>query len=202
MGSLSAPSWDVGRREADFYDIKGVIEELLSCMGVRGFSFERCNHPAFHPGRCARVVLDGGGVDLGIFGEIHPEIRTSMDFPGRAYLFELDLEELVGAADPARHVRPLPRHPSVVRDIAVVARKDLPCEAIEAAIRSVRSDLVEDVRLFDVYEGCQIPEGHRSLAFSVTYRAQDRTLTDEEVNTIWAQVRDKLTTDLGVSVRQ
>ncbi|NPV52039.1 MAG: phenylalanine--tRNA ligase subunit beta [Firmicutes bacterium] len=205
MGSLSIPSWGVARREVDFYDIKGVIEELLSRMGVRGFAFERCDHPSFHPGRCARVVLGGtgsGGTELGVFGELHPEVRAGMGFPGRPYLFELDLDELVRVADPAGHVRPLPRHPSVVRDIAVIAVKDLPCEAIEEAIRSVGGDLVEDVRLFDVYEGSQIPEGHRSLAFSVTYRAQDRTLTDEEVNAIWSQVRDKLVAGLGVSVRQ
>jgi phenylalanyl-tRNA synthetase beta chain len=143
--------------------------------------------PFLHPGKSAAVVA--GGVALGVVGVLHPRVAQVLDLPTEITLAELDFWG-VGQYRPARFgVRPLPRFPSVTRDIAMVVDEDFTADAICHEVRALAEPLIESVRLFDCYQGAPIPPGKKSLAYSIAYRAPDRTLTDDEVNALQERVR-------------
>jgi phenylalanyl-tRNA synthetase beta chain len=201
--------WRTGRElgervEADFFDLKGVAEELLRRLGVAA-RFVPATHPTFHPGRTAVIVAgDGRTWDdvLGILGEVHPLVREQMDLPEqRAYLLVLDLPRLRERSHrPARIATP-PRFPPVVMDIALVVDEAVPAGRVERVLRAAGGDLLADLRLFDVYRGPTIPEGTKSLAYRVTYQAHDRTLTDEEARAVHDRLAAAARREVGARVR-
>ncbi len=180
-------TWYAPERRYDFYDAKGAIEGLCARLHVDGVAFSRAECPPFHPGRTAAVVRDG--VRLGIVGQVHPLVAASYQVPEATMLFEMDMTLLRELAQRGREYAPLPKYPAVERDVAIVLGRDAAAADVESAIRAAGGALVESVRLFDVYEGPQVGEGKRSLAFSITYQATDRTLTDAEVNQVHDAVR-------------
>jgi phenylalanyl-tRNA synthetase beta chain len=141
------------------------------------------------------------GEAIGVVGEVHPEVRARLGLAGEPVAFEVDLDRLLAHAAPVAQVRPLPRFPAVIRDVAVLVAADLPAGRVREVIEVAGGDWVEAVTLFDLYEGVGIPAGHRSLAFSVAYRAADRTLTDAEVNAAHAAVLARLQAELGATIR-
>jgi len=168
-----------------FYDLKGIVSSLLGAL--EAVRFEPAEHPTFHPGKCARVYT--GDQALGVLGEIHPLVRQRYDFPAAPVLAaELDLEALLVSTPTSHAIRPVPAFPPVLEDLAVVVEENVPAEQVEALIRQAGGTLLQDVRLFDLYRGEQIGSAMKSLAYSLTYQAPDRTLTDEEV----AQVRNRI----------
>jgi len=187
--------------EIDFFNFKGIIELIMKKMGINDNTGYSPNfHPAFHPGRT--VQIEYGGQILGIFGEIHPVVATNYGMNGlRIMTAELDLDTILNVANTIRRYTPLPRYPSIKRDIAVIADKKMPAATIEKLIRDLAGDLLSKVELFDIYEGAQIPHGLRSLAYSLSYRAFDRTLRDDEVNEIHFKVIEGLEKKLGVKIR-
>lgn len=142
-----------------------------------------------------------GGRELGVVGEIHPDVAASYGITERAYMFELDFSELLLAVGEAKSYEPLPRHPAVERDVAMILPLTVPVARVAELIRETGGELVRSVVLFDVYEGSPVPEDKRSVAFSITYRAHDRTLTDEEVNSVNNAVRQALEDKLGATLR-
>jgi phenylalanyl-tRNA synthetase beta chain len=165
----------------DFFYLKGVLETLARSIGLGPLTFvPEINEPAFHPGRTARVLA--AGTDLGVLGEIHPEVLESYHLPERVVVAEIDLERVAALEKQEIRFSPLPRFPAVERDLAFVISKDYPAGEVADVIRQAAGGLLRELRLFDVYEGRQIPDGYRSLAFSLRFQADDRTLTDEEVN--------------------
>jgi phenylalanyl-tRNA synthetase beta chain len=132
---------------------------------------------------------------------VHPLVAAGYQIPEATLLFELDMTQLWEAAQCIREYAPLPKYPAVERDVAMVLRRDIASADVERTIRAVGGALVESVRLFDVYEGPQVGEGRRSLAFSITYQAADRTLTDAEVNQVHDAVRVALARELGAVLR-
>lgn len=207
--------------EYDFYDLKGIAETLFERMGIREVAFRPVTHPTFHPGRAAVITLPaqvpGGGAPAtgsavarrgtvaeqvaGILGEVNPEVRRNFDIDERAYLMGLDFDLLLQYATTERHYRPLPKHPPVVQDIAVIVDEAVLAAEVERVIRAAGGALVADVRLFDVYRGDPIPPGKKSLAYTITYQAPDRTLTDEEVNQHQARIVQRLARELGATLR-
>ncbi len=186
-GSVFPPGWDARYPAADFFTAKGIVQTLLETVGVEEAQYVPASDPRFHPGRSARVLV--GERDVGIFGELHPDILEKLDISRRTVLAgEFDVYTLWSLA--TRRVRyvPLPRYPAVLRDLAVVAPEDLPYQQVEQTVRQAGGDLLESVRLFDVYRGERIPEGTRSLALSLTFRSQERTLTDDEVDQIVGRI--------------
>ena len=182
-----------------FYDLKGVVETLLAGLGLEG-TFEPGDHPAFHPGRCAQVSV-GGGV-VGVMGELHLVVRDAFDLPEQPVcVLEFDLEALLTQVGEVRTMQPIPRFPSVSQDLAVVVDEDLPAQVVEEAIVEAGGRLLRRAELFDLYRGEQIPPGKKSLAYSLTYQAEDRTLTDDEVAKVQERIVRRLAEELGAELR-
>lgn len=198
LGRVAAKGWNVPEREVDFFWLKGVIEHLLDRLGITEWTLGRTACPYLHPGRHAGLAA--GGQLVGVFGEVHPEVQAAWDLPGRVYLAELEFMPLVRSSLDVRAYVPAPRFPAAVRDVALVVGQEVPALQLQRAIETAGGELVEEVRLFDLYQSAPVPEGKRSLAYTVTYRAPDRTLTDEEVSAAHGRVRQALA-GLGADLR-
>ena len=186
-------------REPDFYDIKGLVEGILEVCGIVDYTLEKTDAPTFHPGRNAAVL--SSHKQIGIFGEAHPEVLENYDLPYKAYLFDFDMEALVDAAIFAKRFEPIPVYPKVERDLAIVVDKELLSDMPTGLIYATGGELVESVRLFDVYEGEQVPEGKKSLAYAITYHSATETLTDKAVNALHDKVVKHLNQELGAELR-
>ena len=185
---------------ADFFTLKGEIEAIFRGMQVKPARYHAVkDHPSYHPGRCAGVTIDG--VDVGIFGQVHPLVAQNYGIDTEVYAAELDFTALTGLLAPATPYQPLPKYPAVTRDIAVVCDEAVTVAELEDCIRAAGTKLLRGVKLFDIYRGKGIPEGKKSVAFSLTLRADDRTLTDTDSDGVIAAVLEKLGTDLGAKLR-
>ncbi|MCX8117294.1 MAG: phenylalanine--tRNA ligase subunit beta [Desulfobacterota bacterium] len=191
MGMDRDPHWASTAREIDFYDLKGCIEDLCEFLQIQGVTFQKTEEiPYLHPGKASQILLRGEAI--GVVGEIHPDTLRYYEIPARAYLFEIDFEALVKGVTEKKKVQPLPRFPSVFRDLSLVVEEDLEVERVEQAIRSLQPPFIDEIRLFDLYRGAPIPQGKKSLTYRLRYQASDRTLTDEEVNRVHEQVIQRL----------
>jgi|DewCreStandDraft_1066081.scaffolds.fasta_scaffold01403_13 phenylalanyl-tRNA synthetase beta chain len=189
--------WGLPRGEpADFFDAKGMLETALASLGIEA-QFVPAEHAVFLPGSTAAVVV--GGQQVGLLGQVHPEVARAFEVEGDAYLFELDLERLLPHVPGGRLYRPISRFPPVREDLAVVVDAEVPAGAVRSVIES--SPLVVRAELFDVYTGPPVPEGKKSLAFAVTYQALDRTPSDEEVARERRRIVAQLERELGASLR-
>ena len=186
-------------RHPDFFDIKGLVEGMLEVCGVVDWTLQKTDAPTFHPGRNAEVLL--GDRQIGVFGEVHPKVLENYDLPYKAYLFEFDLEGLADAATFARRFEPISIYPKVARDLAIVVDKETLSDMPTELIYTTGGDAVDSVRLFDVYEGEQVPEGKKSLAYTITYHSATETLTDKAVNTLHDEVVKCLNRELGAELR-
>jgi len=186
-------------REPDFYDIKGVVEGILEVCGIVDYTLEKTDAPTFHPGRNAAVLSSNR--QIGIFGEAHPEVLENYDLPYKAYLFDFDMEALVDTAIFAKRFEPIPVYPKVERDLAIVVDQAVLSDMPTGLIYATGGELVESVRLFDVYEGEQVPEGKKSLAYAITYHSAMETLTDKAVNALHDKVVKRLNQELGAELR-
>jgi len=164
----------------NFYDLKQVIEAVFYRLQIQDYKFEQSQHFAFHTGRCARITIDG--IEIGYAGEIHPDVLENYEISKKTYLAELDLDIILSKASRKVAFKPLPKFPSSDRDLAIVVEEKVLAADVINAIKEIGGKLLEEVELFDVYQGSQIAEGYKSMAFSLIFRAEDRTLTDKEVN--------------------
>ena len=174
-GPCLAEQWDAAERPVDFFDVKGDVEALCAPLAVR---FEPAAHPAFHPGRSARLRVRGHAA--GWLGELHPKWLRAYELPQPAVLFELDADALLEVPVPDPGVPS--RFPPVVRDIALVFPEDTPLQAVLDAMEAEKPPIVRSVRLFSLYRGSGLPDGRKSLAFRVVMQHTERTLTDAEAD--------------------
>ncbi|MDR0966170.1 MAG: phenylalanine--tRNA ligase subunit beta [Myxococcales bacterium] len=198
FGPRAPLQWAQATGASDFYDLKGAIELVLSALNLRNVRFESTQRCDLHP-RSACALM-AGDVHLGLMGELHPTVATAFDVPRGVYLFELDLDALLAAANPIPRARPIPRYPAVLRDLAIVVDAAAPAADVEAAIRTT-SELVESVTLFDVFRGGSIQEDKKSLAFAIRYRDRAQTLTDEQVNAAHQAILTRLGERFGAELR-
>lgn len=194
LGPAVEEQWGESRRGVDFFDVKRDVEILLT---PRAAAFERAQHPALHPGRSARVVLDR--TPIGWIGELHPRWQEKYELPSVAVLFELDLEPLLAVGVP-RYVE-LSKFPPVLRDRAVIVDDAVPAGDLIDAVKSFRPELIRDVTLFDIYRGRGIAEGKKSLAFRVVMQDTARTLTEAEVDGTLADLQGLLSARFGAQLR-
>lgn len=183
----------------DFYTLKGILENLFGELGISGVRFDRkSDNPTFHPGQCAEITADGKV--LGIMGRIYPSVEKAYKLGSGVFAAELDFAALEDAATTERHYSQLPKFPATTRDIAVVVDEKVNVGEIADIIENHRSGLLESYELFDVYRGNQLGDGKKSVAYSIVFRAADRTLTDDEVNScmdaIVGELKDKLAAEL------
>ena len=198
-GNLGAGVYGDPFRPADFFDIKGIVEGMLNRCGVSDYTITHTEHPAFHPGRRAEIRVKDK--TLCVFGEAHPEVLENYDLPNKAYLFELDFEQLVDVVELMKQFEPIPIYPSVNRDLAIVLDADIPASRPIEIIESTDGELVSSLHLFDVYTGEQVPEGKKSLAFAIEYRSTTETLTDEIVERVHGGILERLEQELGATLR-
>lgn len=195
-------TWHGGNVEQmDFYDLKGIIDALLGGLGLEKARYETAEHPSFHPGKSARVLL--GETQVGLLGELHPKVHERYDLLETPLVAAiLDIEIVLAAVKDMRSVQPVPIFPPVLEDLAVVVDENVPAELVEEVIRKAGEDLLVGVTLFDLYRGEQVDKGKKSLAYSLVYQAPDRTLTDEEIANIRAKVIKKLGSELKAKLRE
>ncbi len=185
---------------ADFFDIKGICEELFAGLNVQNVKYTAVNdNPTFHPGRCAKIMA--GGKTLGIIGEIHPAVCRKYGLETSVYVGELDFENIFLNIKTDIKFKELPKYPAVTRDIAMLVDKTVPVADIEEIVKKASGKLLESISLFDVYEGEQIPEGKKSVAYNAVYRASDRSLTGDEVQKVFDKAVKNLEHQLGAQLR-
>jgi phenylalanyl-tRNA synthetase beta chain len=184
----------------DFFDLKGIVETLTSDLHLPEVAYRAASATYLHPGKAAELLLRGESV--GVFGEIHPKVAEAYSLGDRSVLAgEFDLEAILSAV-PARYTyTPVPRFPRALRDIAVIVEATIPADRVVAEIRTSGGSLLRDVRLFDLYRGESIPAGKKSLAYALTYQADDRTLTDKEVDKAHKKIEDRLKHVLDAQIR-
>ncbi len=187
-GPRSLPGWQAGDAgPMDFYDMKGILDTLLSSLHLGKINWEPVNNPTYHPGKSARIML--GETQLGIFGELHPQVAGHYDLPPTQLLVaDLDLQAIQARIIDIYAVQSTPPFPPVLEDIAVIIDEGIPGGEVEAAIRQAGGKNLVAVRLFDIFRGEQIGAGKKSLAYSLTYQAYDRTLTDQDATQIRQRV--------------
>ena len=185
--------------EADFFKLKGAVEEVLGKAGIENYDVEAvCDDPIFHPGRTAEIKLDGRRI--AILGEIHPQVSINYEAAPRNYVAYVSMDALLEFGSDVRIYKHLPRFPATNRDLAFVCDEDVPVLSIERIIAKAVGKILEEISLFDVYVGSQIPEGKKSVAFSLRMRASDRTLTDEEADSA-ANRAIKALNQIGIQLR-
>jgi phenylalanyl-tRNA synthetase beta chain len=193
-GTADAEQWGVRSRPVDFFDVKGDLQVLAAPLTL---AFEPARHPALHPGRSARVLLNG--TPIGWLGELQPQWQQKYELPQPLVLFEVDALPLQTVPVPA--YQPVSRFPSVTRDLSFVVDAALPVQGLLDDLGALRAPGVTRVFLFDVYQGEGVPEGKKSLAFRVLLQDTEKTLTDADVDLAVQQLRDRLAMRFGAQLR-
>ncbi len=185
----------------DFFTLKGAVEGLLNKLGITNYYFEvEKHHTTFHPGRCANLILNGH--ILGTIGEIHPLVMENYDVQKKCYCAEMDYSKVVMYTRIDKLYKQLPKYPAITRDFAVVLKDTVFVKELEDIIKENGGDILESYKLFDVYQGNQIAAGHKSIAYTLTYRHKERTLTDEEVSKVHEAIVAEINQRLGGALRE
>jgi phenylalanyl-tRNA synthetase beta chain len=185
-----------------FYDLKGALENIFLDLKIKDYSFHKdmdVKEPYLHPGKSCVIKINEHVA--GYLGTLHPEVAEDFDVYPETNIMELDIDKILSLKRPQTVYQPLPKYPYIERDIAIIVPNNIPVSDAESAILHVDSHFIESVRLFDIYEGKPIPKGKKSLAFSIRYRAVDRTLTDEEVKGIHTNIIKRLQDTLNAELR-
>lgn len=185
----------------DFYDMKGVIEMFLDKIGLTDLKEYNPNaeKPYLHPGRQAKILYEGSVI--GYLGEVHPDVCDHYNIGTKAYIAVIDLPEVVEKATFAKKFRPIAKFPAVTRDISMLVKKEILAGQIEEIIRRRGGKLLESYHLFDIYEGEQIEKGYKSIAYSISFRSEEKTLEDKEVNEVMKKILNGLS-EMGIELRQ
>lgn len=174
----------------DFYDLKDMIVNILWSLSIEDLKFIRTEVPYLHPGRACDLYA--GEIYLGSFGEVNPLVLKNFGIKNRCLVGELNFDKIVELASDNRVYKPLPKFPAMKRDFAFVIDRDIDAGQLEEVARENGSELLEDFKVFDVYTGEGIDDDKKSIAFSLTFRAEDRTLTDQEVEKVSEKVVEEI----------
>ncbi len=187
--------------EGDFFTMKGVVEEFFISTGMKKKPAYDPNagKPFLHPGRQALIQYEG--TTVGYLGEVHPEVLDNYEIGAKAYVAVLDMPEVIPFTTFDRKYEGIAKYPAVTRDISMVVPKEILAGDIEKVIAQRGGKLLESYQLFDIYEGAQIKAGYKSVAYSITFRAKDRTLEDNDVNAVMKKILNGLE-QMGIELRQ
>ena len=184
----------------DFFHLKGCIEGIFTMLSIPGCVFTPCDsNSSYHPGRCAAVM--NGDTLIGYAGQAHPAVLKNYGIGAELYIAELDLDALFQLVDKERYYQPIPKYPASTRDLAVLCDENIYVLQLENSIRKAAKKSLEKLELFDVYRGAQVAEGKKSVAFSLSLRAADHTLTDKEADEIIQNILKALETECGAVLR-
>jgi len=197
-GSRAAENWTNSQEKVDFYDIKGDLEAVLALTGAADdFRIQPGRHPALHPGQCASLYR--GDREIGVLGQLHPELQRSLDLAGPAFVFEVAFSGLAPARKPS--FEPLSRYPSVRRDLALLVDRDLAAQKLLDCVKDQAGDYLSDLKVFDVYQGKGIDPHRKSVALGLTFQHPSRTLNEEEINASVERVVQRLEERFSASLR-
>ena len=199
-GRRNELNWTSGKDSVDFYDMKGVVEGLLAKMQLADYELAACEEPYMHPGKSC--VVKAGEKVIGYFGCLHPTVAANFDVPEETYVLELELLHLAESALRVPQYTHLAKFPGTSRDIAVVVPKNVTVNELEGVLRKNAGPLLKGIRVFDVYTGKQVAEGCKSVAFNLTFQAEDRTLTDGEIDPIIKNVVEKVAEAYAAELRK
>jgi phenylalanyl-tRNA synthetase beta chain len=197
VGDRLPEQWDVSNQAADFFDVKGDVEALLEMSGVEA-EFRAGSHSALHPGQTAAIVV--AGETIGWLGCIHPRLAQKLEIPRKTYLFELKLDVLLKGRLPK--FEKLSRFPSIRRDLAIVVNVETPTGALCDAITQEAGSLLQDLLVFDVYQGSGIESGRKSVALGLILQDSSRTLTDRDVDSVITAITDRLEKQFRATLRE
>jgi len=186
-------------REEDFFAIKGMIEEILEDLKIKAYEIVPfAESTIYHPGRCAKLIINGE--EAGMFGEIHPVVADNFECP-ICYVAEIFIKSLVENAVTMPSFKDLPKYPAVTRDLALTVKDEILSGDIEKIIVQRGGRILENYKLFDVYKGAQVQEGMKSMAYSLVFRAEDKTLNDDEIQKVMDKILHGVKTTLGAELR-
>lgn len=192
-GTFCYNKWQAKVEKVDFYTAKGYVETLLKEVGHLDIAYlpiEASQYPDFHPGRSATVLVNGEVI--GVVGQVHPEVQISSGL-NETYVFELSLDQIFALKTTKLAYQPIPKHPGMIRDIALVVNREITAAELVATIKQVTPKLLKSAEVFDIYEGKGVEEGKKSVAISLYYLSDEKTLTDDELQPIHQSVLDALT---------
>jgi phenylalanyl-tRNA synthetase beta chain len=192
-GTRNDTSWHSREIPCDFYDMKGVAEGLIRALKIDKIRFTQlpegsCDYT--RPGHTAQI--SAAGLQVGLIGELHPRVRNNFDLKQTAFIFELELDKVIALIPPVTISRPIPRFPAIYRDITIIVDRRVETQSVLETVDNIGEDLVEQLQLFDVFEGDPIVAGKKSVSFRVTYRSSTKTLEDDDVNDLHRTITDKL----------
>ncbi|MBN2466882.1 MAG: phenylalanine--tRNA ligase subunit beta [Deltaproteobacteria bacterium] len=200
-GVRAREAWNYAREEIDFYDIKGVVENIFHLFSLTDVTFHSdSTTPYLHPGISARITINGHCV--GELGEIHPHVLDNFEISKKIFIFEIDFGKIIDYLSVgSEKAKPLPKFPPVYRDLALIVERNTENYSILRSIADAHVRYLDEVKLFDVYEGEPLGVGERSLAYRIKFQAPDKSLTDEEVNQLYEEIIAHLATKMKVKLR-
>jgi phenylalanyl-tRNA synthetase beta chain len=197
-GNWHSKSWWGSDEPVDFFDLKGIIEQIIDALNIEKFTFKRSVDSIYHPGVSADIMIDN--LKVGSFGQINPIVTANFQLPAEVFVAEMKFSALASLSKEVNGFREIPKFPSIERDISLLTDVSVASRDIVYQIKSLGGELLKNVQVFDLYTGKNIPEGKKSLAFSLQYRSDERTLTDGEVDKIHSKIIDALK-DKGYEIR-
>lgn len=198
-GKRNVQDWNLGKENVDFYDIKGILEELMEKLSITDYSLDTCEVEYLHPGKSAKILFQGE--TIGYLGEVHPKVVQAFDLSKDTYLLELNLEKLKDFACKVAQYKSLPKYPEIYRDLSMLVPIEIPHEKIVRTIKNSGGKLLKNIHLFDLYIGKQIETGYKSMAYALSFQAPDRTLVDKDVEKAINSIMQSLETELNVKLR-
>lgn len=201
-GLRASESWNNPKEEVDFYDLKGVLENIFYLLSLKNVDFQSDKSVSYlHPGLCSRILLEG--TTVGFLGEVHPEVLDYLEISKKIFVFEVDFNKIINYCDKKeKRIKPIPRYPAIARDIALIVDDKIEWQVIEKEVLEAKIQYLDEIKLFDVYRGDPIPKGEKSLAFRMTFQASNRSLTDEEVNLFIEKILSHLKRKINYELRK
>jgi phenylalanyl-tRNA synthetase beta chain len=189
-----------GDQESDYFTLKGMIEEIMQQMNIKKCEYTPCfDNPSYHPGKSANIVINNE--IIGILGQIHPLVQKNYDIDKNIYCAEIDYNKLFSNIASEKYYKSLPKYPAVTRDLALICKMDVYSGELEKKIRSLAGNKLENIHAFDVYTGKQVPDGYKSIAYALSLRTEDKSLSDAEVDAIIGNILTELEKD-GITLRR
>ncbi len=198
-GNRKVADWNQVKEPLDFYDVKGLVEELFASLNITEYEFQPGNASYLHPGKSAMISYQGNCI--GVLGEVHPKVAAAFNLTKATYLLDMKLQPLVEAAGRLAQYKPLPKYPQIYRDLSMLVPVEVSHQMIANAISKSAGSLLNSIRLFDLYTGKQVEAGFKSMAYALSFQAKERTLTDEEVDKGIKEIVNCLESELKIKLR-
>ncbi|MBI4650321.1 phenylalanine--tRNA ligase subunit beta [Candidatus Desantisbacteria bacterium] len=187
--------------ETDIYDLKGILEILTDSLNLDKSKIDKYSNPSFHPNKCLSLI--NSDILLGFGGEIHPDVLENYKFDHPVFAMEISIDKLIASLSKDKKTfKPISIYPSIMRDMSLIVKENISHEELLGVIKESEKKLIEEIKLFDLYKGKNIPAGYKSMGYRLIFRSFDRTLKDEEIDKIMQKILNNLEQKLGITLRK